>query len=63
MDRENAGNISCLPDNVPHLEDEGAQLSLLEVAIVLLLGPERDELVDVIDVDVDSPALTKKMPL
>lgn len=42
-------------DNL-YLEDKRAEVSLLKLSVVLLLGPERDELIDVINVDVDSPA-------
>ena len=47
------GGNSC--DNL-YLEDKRAEVSLLKLSVVLLLGPERDELIDVINVDVDSPA-------
>ena len=43
-------------DNVLHLEDKRAKVSLLKLSVVLLLRPEGDELIDVIHVDVDSPA-------
>ena len=53
MEVHQEGGNSC--DNL-YLEDKRAEVSLLKLSVVLLLGPERDELIDVINVDVDSPA-------